>query len=682
MERRSSWLLIILLPLPLLLGACAGQGPRAPWPAPDDKVQVGHAEVKTLNEGYKRERGEARVLVRQIDRPTRANLDYAAYSANFLIADPPPEGSVSGGNITPAVSNPFGGALVADSLTGSIRRTTLTEAEQKAPLAIAPLAEWLASRAPKLATGLEDLVAAVREEAWGQGTGPLARQNAVLGYLHQADGATELWVKVEFQPWWTGFADLPDEDGDGVPEIYGRARAGVLAPEALALVKSDYAGVELDAAGVASWGHKLASYWYPSYNTDLVAPGAKWPDGDTEADVLSSLGGKSFAAPAIVVRGKPDGKPVYNVFVVKGMGGAAEAKAGAGVKKLPRGKPSPAPAPVAKAIAAELESEGKGSWKAWDKQLEGFHAELKKQLKATPAAVKGLPGEDGFLFYRNGFDYIAGGDLEKQKRGKNPLPIIVEWKTLLEKQGVDFLFVPVPDKAEIFADKVAGRTGDALVGKVVNPYARKLLADLAAAGVETVDLWRPFLEDRKREPAAQEPLFQKQDTHWTPRGMAVAAEVIAARIKKYPWYGELAASKKNYQLKPAAFQRYGDLHARLRDGDKKRYQPEALTARQVVEPGGGLYVDDADSPVVVLGDSFTGVLELTDCEHAGVSAHLARHLGAPVDLVMSYGGGPNVRHKLMRRGVDSLGSKRLVVWIMTARDLYNYWENWEPLAKK
>jgi len=49
---------------------------------------------------------------------------------------------------------------------------------------------------------------------------------------------------------------------------------------------------------------------------------------------------------------------------------------------------------------------------------------------------------------------------------------------------------------------------------------------------------------------------------------------------------------------------------------------------------------------------------------------------------MSYGGGPNVRQKLMRRGADALDSKKLVIWIMTVRDLFDYWENWEPLAAK
>ena len=71
-----------------------------------------------------------------------------------------------------------------------------------------------------------------------------------------------------------------------------------------------------------------------------------------------------------------------------------------------------------------------------------------------------------------------------------------------------------------------------------------------------------------------------------------------------------------------------------------------------------------------------------DCEHAGVSAHLAKEIGTPIDLVMSYGGGPNVRQKLLRRGEDALATKRLVIWMMTARDLYDFWEGWQPAGEK
>ena len=36
----------------------------------------------------------------------------------------------------------------------------------------------------------------------------------------------------------------------------------------------------------------------------------------------------------------------------------------------------------------------------------------------------------------------------------------------------------------------------------------------------------------------------------------------------------------------------------------------------------------------------------------------------------------------MRRGVEGLANKKLVIWMMTARDLFNYWEDWSPLKVK
>ena len=56
---------------------------------------------------------------------------------------------------------------------------------------------------------------------------------------------------------------------------------------------------------------------------------------------------------------------------------------------------------------------------------------------------------------------------------------------------------------------------------------------------------------------------------------------------------------------------------------------------------------------------------------------IAREIRHPVDLVMSWGGGPNVRRKLLDRGDKSLRERRLVIWLLAARDFYNYWEDWE-----
>jgi hypothetical protein len=637
-------------------------------------LPAAHAEVHTLNAGYRRT--SSQVLVRAIDRPTRANLDWAAYHANFMNAEPPPE-SEDRASGAPETARPFGGTLDADSLTSTMRRTPLTDDERGHPLALPPLVELLSAR--KLGAGLEEVVSAVRSETWGRGGGGAnARQAAAELFLHDTGSATELWVKVEVQPWSKALGDLPDEDGDGVPELYGRVRADLVSAEAVRVMRDEYAGKVLGPAEIKAWANQLASYWYPSYNTDLVPPPRSWPEADTEEAIRKELGDATWSAPVVVLRGKPQGKPTYNVFLV----GSAAAPPGAPAVRgaavaLAKGRASAHPKPVIEAVKRELGAHG-GTWPAWSKQVAAFHETVRGKLRAAPAKVKGIAGAGGFLFYRNELEFVVGGDLGKQPAGKNPLPVIIEFKDALAARGVDFLFVPVPNKVEVFPERLDAKHAP-LVGQVVTPFGRKLISDLGGAGVEVIDLLPRFLAERRNDAAAHEALYQAQDTHWSDRGLELAASVVAARIKQYPWFAELARRGRRFATKDVTFTRHGDLHSRLPEAQRARYQPETLVGRQVLGPDGAPYDDDPDSPIVVLGDSFTGVYELTECEHAGVSAHIAKEIGYPVDLVMSYGGGPNVRQKLLRRGVEDLGKKRLVIWMMTARDLYHYWENWEPL---
>jgi alginate O-acetyltransferase complex protein AlgJ len=666
----------------LAISAChAGLG-QTPWPAAAAQAASDRADVKTLNEGYARTRSS--VLVRQVGRPTRAALDWAAYHANFMIADPAPETPLS-----PFVVNasaPFGGLIDKETLTGDVGGTRLTDDERANAFAFAPATEYLAAKKIAGAEALGDVASAVRGETWGRPGGPgLPTQVPTDLFVHDTSSGPELWLKIELAPWFasTALRGASDQDGDGVPEVYGRIKAGLVASEAAAALRGDYAKRVLTPAEVKAWANQLSSYWYPSFNTDLVPAGAAWPDTHTEPDIKQELGGRTFSSPTFVLRGKPAGRAVYQVFMVASSTAdvaANPASAGSSALALPSSRPSPAPGVVTSTVERELAAHG-GSWDAWQQEVAALHAALRRRLAAMPEGSKALAGDGGFLFFRNGLEYVVGGDLAKQPPGKNPLPVIREFQRMLADHGVDFLFVPVPTKEEIFPDAV-DPAGRARVGQVVNPYGRKLLLDLAREGIETIDLLPAFLAARSRdEHRGEEPLYQRQDTHWTDRGLRLAADLIAARVKSYPWYAGLTKHARKLRTRPATFTRFGDLHSRLPEVEKARYRPESLHAQQVLDAG-KLYEDDADSPVTVLGDSFTGVYELTDAEHAGVSAHLARGIGYPVDLVMSYGGGPNVRQKLMRRGVEGLAGKKLVIWMMTARDLYNYWEDWTPLKVK
>jgi len=76
------------------------------------------------------------------------------------------------------------------------------------------------------------------------------------------------------------------------------------------------------------------------------------------------------------------------------------------------------------------------------------------------------------------------------------------------------------------------------------------------------------------------------------------------------------------------------------------------------------------------------VFELVDCKASGVGAHIAATTGIPVDIITSWGGGPLVRDKMLRARKNFLNKKRLVVYMMVARDLYNYSQGWLPLESK
>lgn len=676
MRRNRRWLGCALAGAALsALAACHAGSAKFPWGEGPKGKPVERVDVRTLNEGYARTRSQ--VLVREVTSPTRAALDYAAYHQNFMIADPEPEVPLPKTG-SPDTSHPFSGQLEVSTLTGDLSKTSLSPAEQQQAFAFAPLSEFLQSHKASGAEALAEVGSAVQREKWGlQLPAGISGQSLAELYVHEASGAVELWAKVEFQPWFSHFKGSSDQDGDGFPELYGRVAASVVTPNLVSAIEKDYAEPVLSPSEVKAWANQLSSYWYPSFNTDLIPPGPTWPDEQTEADIKHELGGRSFASPSIVLRGKPQGKATYNVFLVHAAGGDSPGAAAPSkpALRLAKTRPTPMPKPVAETVQRELSAEG-GSWPKWTEKVSPVQDVLKKRLKALPAKVKALAGHDGFLFYRNDLEYVTGGDLEKQPKGKNPLPVIVEFKKLLDQQGVDFLFVPVPTKLEIYPDELDPKLKD-FAGQVINPAFRKLLASLANEGVEVFDLLPTLLHEKTQ---GSELLFQHQDTHWTDRGLRLTADLLASRVKKYPWYQELAKQKRSYEIRETNFTRFGDLQSRLPQAEQRKYKPETLIAHQVLT-GGRPYEDDPESPIVLLGDSFTGVYELTDAEHAGVSAHIARGVGYPLDLVMSYGGGPNVRQKLMRRGVEALGTKKLVIWMMTARDLFNYWEDWEPLHK-
>ena len=302
---------------------------------------------------------------------------------------------------------------------------------------------------------------------------------------------------------------------------------------------------------------------------------------------------------------------------------------------------------------------------------------------AVKAMAKGLADDahafnaGGMLFFRASLEFIIAGDLAKQEGNKNPLPAILFFRDQLKAKNIDLLMVFVPSKEVIYADLLCPE-GAALSGPRAVPQMRKFMKELSNNRIEVADLYPLFRSARNAPEEKTDPLYLPLDTHFGPRGARIAAEFVARRIKKYEWFPGVNKSRQ-YILKEVSFSKEGDSVPMLPVAQQQEFKPMQLKATQVIEAGGAPYSNDPGSPIVVLGDSYQIVFQDEDCKAAGFGAHLARALGTPVDVMAQRGSGPLVPVRLLRRGAEEIAKKKLVIWEVVDRDLYNYFQGWKKI---
>ncbi|MFW6254540.1 MAG: alginate O-acetyltransferase AlgX-related protein [Chitinivibrionales bacterium] len=651
---------------------------------------------------------KSRVMVRVIDNPTEANLDYAAYHANPILFEPQkfkpekPEEPIALHGIT------FDSML--DETYNSIDKTPLTEQEKAQPMAWTPLNKklWEVEKDQ----GFQTITSKINGYKWADSTIYMPYQQITAAYLHQSSTGPEIWVRVEFMPWVEFLDDVvSDSDGDSYREVYGKLNLEPIAdatlPKAVAWIKNVYTRRTLNRQQVLDWVTALASYWYPTKNTDLVGvpENGVWPNKETEhyKKMKRTLKGKTLKNPLAVVKGRPFHAkgPIYNVFIVSGYGSPDKESA------EQAGNASPEPENEAlsnyavnmqqekeKELSVKTrmdtsishnfiennrrfseEVEKHASYSQWVWRVDDFRRELTRYIKKLPQKQMGIEGKDGWLFFRKTLEYTVSEDLLTQKRDKNPLPHLKGFKEFLDSNGINFLFVPIPAKSEVYYEHLPVDSPEK-EDAVVNPYVRKFLKKVQESGIEVIDLLPHFLDAKKKDGATGEPLYQRQDTHWTTRGLKIAAQLIAERIREYSWSGD-PAYRRVYTLKDTTIMRQGDIVDKLPLDAQLNYPSVELEAKQVYTAENILNRGEKSAPIMVIGDSYTGVFEHIDCKGGGVGSHIAAQTGLPVDIITSWGGGPLVRQKMIRTRKESLKEKRLVVYIMSARDLYDYALSWE-----
>lgn len=617
--------------------------------------------TRTLNAGYRRE--TSRVLVREVDVPTRANLDYAAWNANLFLVD------TIKVDIRPA-------KIVAESLSlggflsdfrASLESTPLSDSERVSPMAWKPVEDLLLAWSFDTAGPLVTRVQELSQKKWGDtsGTAQAFQQIAAL-YVHHASSGAEVWVRVEFAAWMTPFVSgIADRDGDGHPEVWAKLSAPELKPSMVALLTGDYAKKRLNRKEAVQWANELAALWYPTYNTDMMdlSQEDSFPQKTTEPEVVAELKGLRVAHPIAVMRGRPFGTPLYFVIQVPSLA-KADSGAKTGAKQENRSVDSTLKVrldSIRKAIASEVAVHG-GSWEAWAKSAEPIRAKASALAASAPVEIQALVGPANTLVFRRELSYVGSGDLSSLPDSSQPIRRIKAFRDSLADLGIDFLFVPVPTKLDVDPTLLGGKSG-----QTVQPWSRKLLDELAESGVETVDLWKAL---------SGKGLWRKQDTHWKPAGAQAAAEVLAARIRAYGWFSEASKAPVKLSKKDSTWTDFGDLRDRLAVDAKAKFAQEKVEGALFAGPDGKPWEDPETSPILLVGDSYLGVYQKVAPRAAGFSSYLSSTLSVPVSVVMGWGGGPEAPKKLADRGPQALEGRRLVVWVMSVRDLFQFPGGW------
>jgi hypothetical protein len=172
-----------------------------------------------------------------------------------------------------------------------------------------------------------------------------------------------------------------------------------------------------------------------------------------------------------------------------------------------------------------------------------------------------------------------------------------------------------------------------------------------------VDLAPDFLAARAPAPDA---LYLATDTHWSPRGCRLAAQLVARRLRELGVAGAGPATGASQRpLREEWRERAGDLAALV---PGTRPAPEKILLRRVVATGDATL--PSASPVLLLGDSH---LEVYHSMQSGFGDHLGVELGATPDQIAVQAGGPTASRQALGRAPARLAGKSVVVWVLAER---------------
>jgi alginate O-acetyltransferase complex protein AlgJ len=170
------------------------------------------------------------------------------------------------------------------------------------------------------------------------------------------------------------------------------------------------------------------------------------------------------------------------------------------------------------------------------------------------------------------------------------------------------------------------------------------------------------------------PLFLRTDSHWTPEAMRMSALYLTVFLAKAGLTPE--GEHEGFHAATSSITNAGDLTNLIGSEGVQEWQ-ETITVHPVGIPGNRAedprrWRPDPDSPLLLLGDSFTNVFSLPEMgwgEDAGFAEGLSQSLGFVVDRIARNADGAFASRQELQREAGRLRGKRVVVWQFAAREL-------------
>lgn len=289
-------------------------------------------------------------------------------------------------------------------------------------------------------------------------------------------------------------------------------------------------------------------------------------------------------------------------------------------------------------------------------------------------------GRDDWLFYKPDVDYLLASREEYLAAHNAPakaVTAIVDFRDQLLRHGIQLLVVPVPGKASVYPDRLTQRASE-WDGSLRSPTLN-VIDKLRENNVETIDLFAVFQSARETDnPNSDNRIYLAQDTHWSPRGVRLAAKIISNHIDRLNW---IPAGDIEYHHNPVEILRTGDIVQMMPLPILQPHYPaEQLQCKQVIRTTESLlYQDDPNASVLLLGDSFSRIYQTDRPHSAGLIAQLAYELKMPLSSIVNDGGSSTLVRQQLARQPELLKHKKLVIWQFIERDIRFGTEGWQVI---